>query len=85
MAYIKTLKDNELMGGADNSDVYPVSSTQAIYSQTSDGLAPEGVKRKLEDRLVDIESDITDLQERPECLCEGIPIDTLDSITGKDI
>jgi hypothetical protein len=32
IAYIKTLKDNELIGGTDNRDVYPVSTTQAIFS-----------------------------------------------------
>lgn len=31
MAYIKKLKDNELIGGVDETDVYPITSTQAVY------------------------------------------------------
>lgn len=57
MAYIKILKENELIGGVDNTDVYPISSTQAIYSQDEDGKIPKGVVHpKLEDRLEDIEA-----------------------------
>lgn len=33
MAYIKKLKDNELIGGTDNTDVYPVTSTEAVYNR----------------------------------------------------
>ena len=33
MAYIKKLKDNELIGGTDNTDVYPVTSTEAVYNK----------------------------------------------------
>lgn len=63
MAYIKTLKDNELIGGTDNTDVYPISSTQAIYSQDKDGKTPDGVPKLLEDRLKQGESDIDNIQE----------------------
>lgn len=63
MAYIKTLKDNELVGGTDQSDVYPVSSTQAIFSQKSDGTVPIGIKGnkvpRLEDRLSEMQDVIT--------------------------
>ena len=31
MAYIKKLKNNELVGGTDNTDVYPITSTEAVY------------------------------------------------------
>ena len=59
MAYIKTLKDNELIGGTDNTDVYPVSTTQAIFSQKPDGTIPEGIKhQRLEDRLFDGEEEV---------------------------
>jgi hypothetical protein len=58
MAYIKTLKENELTGGIDNTDVYPVTSTQAIYCQDSQGKVPKGRKPKLEDRLEDIENSL---------------------------
>lgn len=30
MAYIKRFKYNELIGGTDNTDVYPVTSTKAV-------------------------------------------------------
>ena len=56
MAIIKTLKENELMGGMENGDLYPISSTQAIFSQDSDGAFPKGVKPLLEDRLKDHEA-----------------------------
>lgn len=56
MAIIKTLKENELMGGMENEDLYPISSTQAIFSQDSDGAFPKGVKPLLEDRLKDHEA-----------------------------
>lgn len=71
MAYIKTLKDNELVGGTDTKDVYPVSTTQALYSQEADGtvrmskdnpLQPE----KLEERLEDHEEDAQELHQKTE-------------------
>lgn len=68
MAYIKTLKNNELIGGTDNTDVYPVSTTQALFSQTSDGqVRMKGLKpEKLEDRLEDHEEDAADLHSKVE-------------------
>jgi hypothetical protein len=66
MAYIKTLKDNELIGGQDNTDVYPVSTTQAIFSQKPDGTVPEGRKQLLEDRLEDNEEDTKNLTIRQD-------------------
>ena len=69
MAYIKTLKNNELIGGKDNTDVYPVSTTQAIFSQKPDGTIPEGIKhQRLEDRLQDIEEDTRGLYKESEKL-----------------
>lgn len=60
MAYIKTLKDNELIGGKDNTDVYPVTTTQAIFSQDNNGVArsKDGKPEKLEDRLNSLQSEI---------------------------
>ena len=67
MAYIKTLKDNELIGGQDNTDVYPVSTTQAIFSQKPDGTIPEGIKhQRLEERLEDHEEDAQELHRKSE-------------------
>ena len=69
MAYIKTLKDNELIGGTDNTDVYPVSTTQAIFSQKPDGTVPEGIKhQRLEERLEDNEDDAKELHRKSERL-----------------
>lgn len=62
MAYIHKIKENELIGGVDNTDLYPITSTQAIFSQTPAGSVPPGVRHSLlEDRLEDIESDVTTL------------------------
>lgn len=69
MAYIKTLKDNELVGGTDNTDVYPVTTTQAIYSQMPDGTVPSGIKhQRLEERLKDHEDDAKELHRKSEKL-----------------
>lgn len=69
MAYIKTLKDNELIGGTDNTDVYPVSTTQAIFSQKPDGTMPDGIKhQRLEERLFDGEEDARELHRKAEKL-----------------
>ena len=35
MAYIKTLKDNELVGGTDETDVYPITHTKAIFDSNN--------------------------------------------------
>lgn len=50
MAYIKKLKYNELVGGTDNTDVYPVTSTEAVYG-------PDNINQQVvnEDRLRRIE------------------------------
>ena len=87
MAYIKTLKDNELVGGTDNKDVYPVSTTQALYSQDSEGNVrkktiedpdthlPVDVPEKLEDRLEDHEADALILHSQTEKLTPSIHLD----------
>lgn len=86
MAYIKTLKDNEYIGGTDNTDVYPVTSTQAVFSQDSDGKTPDGVQSNLEDRLQEDEADIKELKEsvgdKQEKLVSGTNIKT---INGKSL
>lgn len=63
MAYIKKLKENELVGGKDITDVYPISSTQAIYRQDPEGLAPENVPQLLEESLQDIEKKLLTLSQ----------------------
>ena len=69
MAYIKTLKDNELVGGIDNTDVYPISTTQAIYRQNPDGTVPSGIQhQRLEESLQDHEDDAKELHRKAERL-----------------
>lgn len=34
MAYIKRLKNNELVGGTDNTDVYPYTTAEAVYDKS---------------------------------------------------
>lgn len=34
MAYIKRLKNNELIGGTDNTDVYPYTTAEAVYDKS---------------------------------------------------
>ena len=76
MAYIKTLKENELIGGKDQTTVYPISTTQAIYSQKPDGTIPDGIKhQKLEDRLFDDEEDARELHRKAEKLVAYIDND----------
>lgn len=38
MAKVKVLKDNELIGGADNISVYPVTSVKAVYDESNERL-----------------------------------------------
>lgn len=68
MAYIKTLKDNELIGGQDNTDVYPITTSQAIFRQNPNGGKPAGVKQRLEDTLQDHEDDAKELHRKAEKL-----------------
>jgi len=59
MAYIKTLKDNELIGGTDNIDVYPVTTTQGIFRQNPDGSVPKSAHgHRLEEGLQYIEKNL---------------------------
>lgn len=38
MAKVKVLKDNELVGGIDNTSVYPVTSVKAVYDESNERL-----------------------------------------------
>lgn len=74
MAKLKILKDTELVGGTDNTDVYPVTSTQALYSHYKDGLGNlhvrmrDGEPEKLEDRLEDQEAAVGKFENKVEKL-----------------
>lgn len=37
MGYIKKLKNNELIGGTDKTTIYPVTSTEAVFEETTNG------------------------------------------------
>lgn len=73
MAQLKVLKD-AMLGGDSNVDVYPVTSTQAIYSHYVDGQGnlhvreKNGVPEKIEDRLQDQEDDSKELHRKTEKL-----------------
>lgn len=96
MAYIKTLKENELFGGQDNVEIYPVSTTQAIFSQKENGGIPEGVEYKLEDRLQENEKNtkklldsytkivekLLELEDTPpgSCSCKSLCMKDIDGV-----
>lgn len=65
MADIKVIRDTELIGGKSNVAVYPVTITQAIYSQDSEGniRRKDGKPEKLEDRLKGYEQEFLDILE----------------------
>lgn len=78
MAIIKKLKDNELIGGIDNTDVYPVTHTRAVYDATN---------RTLDARLEENDNDRNTLHEQSERLVPSImlsPDNTLYELTGEE-
>ena len=75
MAKIKKLKEAELIGGHSDDDIYPITSTQSIFSQNPDGSVPEGVKPKLEDRLQDDAKDREYLHRQSEKLVLSLTSD----------
>lgn len=99
MAKIKVLKDEDLKRGVDNTDVYPVSSTQALYSHYIDNGEMKVRQReytpgvpepeKLEDRLKDHEDDALDLHAKTEKFIVTLtntlnPVVTLFEIDGTE-
>ena len=70
MAIIKVLKDEQLIGGTSNTKVYPVTSTQAVYRQTSEGVT-NGL---LETSLQDIEDDAQELHSKTEKIKPSLEI-----------
>lgn len=59
MAKVKVLKDNELVGGTDNSSVYPVTHTKAIF---------DGNNKELDQRLNENDEDRELLHKQSEKL-----------------
>ena len=53
MAKVKVLKDNELIGGADNTSVYPVTSVKAVYDSSNERL--DNIIHRIENATVPTE------------------------------
>ena len=66
MAYIKTLKDNELVGGTDETDVYPITHTKAIFDSNN---------KELDQRLEENDDDRELLHRQSEKLVLSITSD----------
>lgn len=61
MAKIRTLKDKHLVGGMCDTQIYPETSTSAVYSTDKYCNPIDGVEYVLEDRLQDIEQNAEEL------------------------
>ena len=66
MAYIKTLKDNELVGGTDETDVYPITHTKAIFDSNN---------KELDQRLKENDDDMELLHRQSEKLVLSLTSD----------
>ena len=66
MAYIKTLKDNELVGGTDETDVYPITHTKAIFDSNN---------KELDQRLEENDDDRELLHRQSEKLVLSLTSD----------
>lgn len=66
MAYIKTLKDNELVGGIDETDVYPITHTKAIFDSNN---------KELDKRLKENDNDRELLHRQSEKLVLSLTSD----------
>lgn len=53
MAYLKKLKNNELIGGIDNTDVYPITTTHGVYSP--DNKTQQAINDELIGRVTGLE------------------------------
>lgn len=60
---IKQILDRELVGGLCDSPIYPITSTQAIYSEDEDGQVVCDDNHLLETRLQNIETSLEELIE----------------------
>lgn len=83
MAKIRKLKDLHLVGGVCDVQIYPETSTSAVYSRDKDDNPIEGVADILEDRLEDIEGKLTELSERGECECKALTDEEVKEILGE--
>ena len=63
MARIKKILENNLVGGSSNTEVYPVTSTRAIYNQ--EGIQLDEILNNLNDTLVSYGRNIHELSSYP--------------------
>lgn len=89
MAKIKVLKDNELVGGTDNTSMYPVTSTKAVYDENNERL--DNIIYKIENTPVTnhkIANDTIEIEKLSPNLREiiksatGVPEDLTNTITN---
>ena len=71
MAYIKILKDNELVGGTDETDVYPITHTKAIFDSNN---------KELDQRLEENDDDMELLHRQSEKLVLSLTSNKSDDI-----
>ena len=88
MAKIKVLKDNELVGGTDNTSMYPVTSTKAVYDENNERL--DSIIYKIENTPVTnnkIANDTIEIEKLSTTLrntikaATGVPEDLANDIT----
>lgn len=88
MAKIKVLKDNELVGGTDNTSMYPVTSTKAVYDENNERL--DNIIHKIKNTLVTnhtIANDTIEIEKLSPTLREvikaatGVPGDLANDVT----
>ena len=75
MAYIKTLKDNELVSGTDETDVYPITHTKAIFDSNN---------KELDQRLKENDDDREFLHRQSEKLVLSLTSDKSGAIEITD-
>ena len=88
MAKVKVLKENELIGGTDNSSVYPVTSVKAVYDENNERLDSIIYKienipvtnNKIANDTIEIEKLSTTLRNTIKA-ATGVPEDLANDIT----
>lgn len=69
----KRIYESNLVGGSScKTQVWPVSSTQAVYSHDVNGDLPDGVEPILEDRLQVIEAKLTELENKLKAIEDAL-------------
>lgn len=69
----RKIYERDLVGGSScKTQVWPVSSTQAVYSHDVNGNLPDGVEPILEDRLQVIEATLKKLEKRLKAIEDAL-------------